>query len=406
MSRSGAKTPLAGVFSGAVVVMALYVLTPAFFYIPEAVLGAVVIHAVVDLISGLSFLRELWKSSILEFMIFVIAVMLSVFMDVETAIYLSVGLSLLLMLLRLARPSISILGRVKLAPLKQPTMSSSSFTTTSRSNEDVYRTDKVGYIFVDETDVHFCHLLDPLPEGILVIRLNNAILYPNANYIAERITSIVQSRTRPIVNPSSTAVEPVWNQPSAKEIQQQHQHVPHLQALVLDFSGVDGLDATAIHTLHATREALDRYAGTSVDWHFCHLVNPQVRQALIDAGFGGIPYTGSFVQEQQDEEEVLAIHQHKGLGYSTASMPTLNSVRDPMDDAMIIRSDVYQHQHYAIASTLHPSEYDKMVLLPEDKYPAFHWDVESAVYILSQQKSNGGSNMKNTAVSSITVTVY
>lgn len=403
MSRSGAKTPMAGVFSGAVVVMALYVLTPAFFYIPEAVLGAVVIHAVVDLVSGPSFLRELWKSSILEFMIFVIAVIISIFMDVETAIYISVGLSLLLMLLRLARPSISILGRAKLAPTKQAPASSSS-STSSTALDVVYGTDNARYIYVDETDVHFHHLLDPLPEGILVIRLSSAILYPNANYIAERIIDIVQSRTRPFTNPHTT-VDVVWNQPSTKEIQQLHHHVPHLQALVLDFSGVDQLDATAVHTLHATREALNRYVGTSVDWHFCHLVYPQVRQALLGAGFGSIVNTGS--SSAQSAFGISIHNQNKDVSYSAASMPTtFNSLRDPMDGAMIMESNAYHHQYYGnTTSPLQPLEYSNaLLLLPEDKYPAFHWDVESAIYTISQQNSSSGNKKDNT--SSITATVY
>jgi MFS superfamily sulfate permease-like transporter len=388
MSRSGAKTPMAGIFSGAVVVMALYVLTPAFFYIPEAVLGAVVIHAVVDLVSGPSFLYKLWKSSILETMIFVLAVVVTIFMDVETAIYISVGLSLLLMLLRLARPSISILGRVKLASSSSKHITTSSSSTSSTARDDIYGNENARYIYVDESDVHFNHLLDPLPEGILAIRLNHAILYPNANYIAECITHIVKSRTRPLANCST--VEAVWNQPSSKEIQRQDHHVPHLQALVLDFSGVNQLDATAIHTLHATREALDRYVGSPVDWHFCQLVNPQVRQALLDAGFGDA--TGFSVP--------LGISVHKDAIYnSAASMPTLNSLRDPMDDAVIMASTAYDHEY---TSSSEPLKYNDMVLLPEDKYPAFHWDIESAVYAIT---SNSGSNKKNNA-SSITVTVY
>ncbi|KAI7890402.1 sulfate transporter family-domain-containing protein, partial [Mucor mucedo] len=177
MARSGAKTPMAGVFSGAVVLLALYVLTPAFFYIPEAVLGSVVIHAVVDLVSGPTFLKELWHASICEFFIFVIAVVITCFMDVETGIYVSVGLSLLLMLLKLARPSVSSLGRVRLdahAPDAQDRQ----------------------YIYVEEKDPLYTRLLDPLPSGVVVIRLSHSILYPNANYIAERMMDIVKSRTR------------------------------------------------------------------------------------------------------------------------------------------------------------------------------------------------------------------
>jgi sodium-independent sulfate anion transporter 11 len=38
-SRTGVRTPLAGVASAILVILALYVLTPAFFYIPQAALS-------------------------------------------------------------------------------------------------------------------------------------------------------------------------------------------------------------------------------------------------------------------------------------------------------------------------------------------------------------------------------
>lgn|ERR1700720_2283710 len=65
-ARSGVRTPLAGLFSAAVVVLSLYALTPAFYYIPDSILAAVIIHAVADLVSGPKFLKQLWHISPLE----------------------------------------------------------------------------------------------------------------------------------------------------------------------------------------------------------------------------------------------------------------------------------------------------------------------------------------------------
>jgi sodium-independent sulfate anion transporter 11 len=47
-SKAGARTPLAGVITAAVVLLALYALTPVFFYVPQAGLAAVIIHAIGD----------------------------------------------------------------------------------------------------------------------------------------------------------------------------------------------------------------------------------------------------------------------------------------------------------------------------------------------------------------------
>lgn len=51
-SKSGVRTPAAGILSAIVVIVALYGLTPAFFWIPNAGLSAIIIHAVADLVAS------------------------------------------------------------------------------------------------------------------------------------------------------------------------------------------------------------------------------------------------------------------------------------------------------------------------------------------------------------------
>ncbi|GAA5803549.1 hypothetical protein HPULCUR_009031 [Helicostylum pulchrum] len=403
MARSGAKTPMAGVFSGAVVVLALYVLTPAFYYIPESVLGSVVIHAVIDLVSGPKFMKELWRSSILEFFIFVIAVVVTCFIDVETGIYASVGLSLLLMLLRLARPTVSSLGRVKLNSKRTYTSSNNpskqgylagSTTSTTNALKDIYGMNKQDrYIYVEETDSHYTRLMDPLPPGVVVIRLSSSILYPNANYVSECITDIVRSRTQTGI--SSTNQEGrTWNHPSSKE-DRSHRLVtkPYLDSIVLDFSAVDKLDATAIHILHSIQQAMDQYAAKTVEWHFCHINSIQVRQLLIQAGFGTIggaesQSSGLKILNKTDEEV-------PSYGISDRPMQTMNSLRDPM----ITIDDNF----YSSYTAPKDCEYQSIItLLPSDKYPAFHWDVEAAVFSISQRRQSEEVR----GPSSITATAY
>ncbi|KAK4516557.1 uncharacterized protein ATC70_011531 [Mucor velutinosus] len=420
MARSGAKTPMAGVFSGAVVVLALYALTPAFYYIPESVLGAVVIHAVIDLISGPTFLKNLWQQSVLEFMIFAIAVAITFFMDVETAIYVSAGLSLLLMLLRLARPSVSSLGRVKLNPAYSNLSASSSSATPKQKHaaHNIYGMDKTArYIFVDEKDTHFSGLLDPLPAGIIVVRLSNSILYPNANYITERMTELIKSRTRSgnEDDDSSQQEESPWNQPvaSAKE-DMLHRHAlkPYLESIVLDFGSVDKLDATALHTLHAMKQSFDSYAGgKAVEWHFCQIANQQVRQLLIEAGFGYLSeaekdFTWSSLVDLKRAKDTTAIPATETPFYSAGSVPTMNSLCDPMGmmfvesfDSSTLNATTASHQEYQESSPIE--------LLPKDTFPAFHWDVEEAVYSICARRHNQKKNCQQLQnSSSITVTIY
>lgn len=56
-SKSGVRTPAAGIITALVVIVALYGLTPAFYWIPNAGLSAVIIHAVADLVASPSQVR-------------------------------------------------------------------------------------------------------------------------------------------------------------------------------------------------------------------------------------------------------------------------------------------------------------------------------------------------------------
>ena len=71
-SQAGAKTPLTGLFSGSLVLIAILWLTPLFYYIPDAVLAAVIICSVAELVSSPAEFRKLWRISGTYIYIFVI----------------------------------------------------------------------------------------------------------------------------------------------------------------------------------------------------------------------------------------------------------------------------------------------------------------------------------------------
>jgi sodium-independent sulfate anion transporter 11 len=51
-SKSGVRTPAAGIVTAVVVIVALYGLTDAFYWIPTAGLSSIIMHAVADLIAA------------------------------------------------------------------------------------------------------------------------------------------------------------------------------------------------------------------------------------------------------------------------------------------------------------------------------------------------------------------
>jgi len=62
-SKSGVRTPAAGIITAIVVIVALYGLTAAFFWIPTAGLSAVIIHAVADLVASPAQVRYCFSCS-------------------------------------------------------------------------------------------------------------------------------------------------------------------------------------------------------------------------------------------------------------------------------------------------------------------------------------------------------
>lgn len=111
-SRAGVRTPLAGWWTGACVILALYALTDgqsifplgetrairrltrstlraAFYWIPSAALSAVIIEAVGGLIASPRQTYSYWLVSPLECVIFLAAVLITFFTTIEIGIYVS-----------------------------------------------------------------------------------------------------------------------------------------------------------------------------------------------------------------------------------------------------------------------------------------------------------------------------
>ena len=60
-NSSGVRTPLGGLYTGLIVILALLFFTPYFFYIPRATLAAVIIAAVVFMIE-VKVVKPMWRS--------------------------------------------------------------------------------------------------------------------------------------------------------------------------------------------------------------------------------------------------------------------------------------------------------------------------------------------------------
>lgn len=104
---SGVRTPIGGIYTGLLVLLALGLLTPYFHYIPRAALAAVIISAVIFMIEY-EVVRPLWRCSRRELLPGAITFILSLCVGVEFGLLAGVVADLSFLVYRTARPVLSV----------------------------------------------------------------------------------------------------------------------------------------------------------------------------------------------------------------------------------------------------------------------------------------------------------
>ncbi len=109
--QDGAKTPLSGVVSSVVVAITLLFLTPVFYYLPKAVLAAIIMVAVFGLLD-FSVPKQLLKYSKRDLLILNITLLITATIGIKEGILTGVVLSLGMLIYKSTKPHIAILGQV------------------------------------------------------------------------------------------------------------------------------------------------------------------------------------------------------------------------------------------------------------------------------------------------------
>jgi SulP family sulfate permease len=109
--QAGAKTPLAAIVSGLVVGFTLLFLTPLFYYLPKAVLGAIIIVAVIGLLD-FSVPKQLLRYSKRELIILNTTLIVTATVGIKEGILIGIILSITMLIYRSTKPHIAILGKV------------------------------------------------------------------------------------------------------------------------------------------------------------------------------------------------------------------------------------------------------------------------------------------------------
>jgi len=108
---AGAETPAAGAFTAIGIGLATLFLTPFLYFLPQAVLAATIIVAVLSLVD-IKAIREVWAYSKSDFAAMAGTILVTLIAGVELGVTTGVALSLLLHLYNTSRPHFAIVGQV------------------------------------------------------------------------------------------------------------------------------------------------------------------------------------------------------------------------------------------------------------------------------------------------------
>lgn len=108
---SGVRTPLAGVVTGSLVLLALATLAPYFELIPQTSLSSIIIAAVIPMIK-FSDISVIWKSNKIDMIPYTTTFVSCIILGLEYGIILGLLVSLGILCYQMARPRISIVLRI------------------------------------------------------------------------------------------------------------------------------------------------------------------------------------------------------------------------------------------------------------------------------------------------------
>ncbi|MCJ1479793.1 Sulfate permease 2 [Lambiella insularis] len=290
-SKAGVRTPLAGLITAVVVLLAIYALPPVFYYIPSASLSAVIIHAVGDLITPPNTVYQFWRISPLEVIIFFAGVLVTIFSSIENGIYTTICVSVAVLLFRVVKAKGRFLGRVKIRSVVGDHYMNGPSDKENMASNDPDSSVRNIFLPLEHNDGSNPQIEVETPyPGIFIYRFSEGYNYPNANhYLDYMVASIFKQTRRTNPNMYPKLGDRPWNDPGPRRGKAPVGNVdrPTLKAIILDLSSVNNVDITSVQHLIDVRNQLDRYAAPDrVEWHLACINNRWTKRAFASAGFG------------------------------------------------------------------------------------------------------------------------
>ena len=213
--QSGARTPLATIITAVLIILTLLFFTGLFFYLPNAVLAAIIMVAVYSLID-VKEAKHLFKIGKVDGSIWLITFLATLIFGIVEGIIIGVVFSLIVFIWKSAYPHVAELGYLQ--------------------SERVYRNIKR----YPEAKVD---------SNKIIFRVDSSLYFANMAFFEEKLSERVVEK-------------------------------PNTKWIILDFTGVNSIDAVAIHSLE---ELMESYGENSEIQFLYAGVKGPVRDLLIKA---------------------------------------------------------------------------------------------------------------------------
>ncbi|KAH8646482.1 sulfate permease [Tricladium varicosporioides] len=269
-SECHVRSPLNGIVTAAFILLTLYVLSPALYWLPKATLSAIIIMAVLHLFGPVSHFYRYWRVSLADFVASMICFWVTIFVSAEIGIGCAAGWSVVWTMLR----SAFVNPDIRTGTVDEDTPLPDSITridTNSRS-----RTEHAGI---------------SVPGGTVVIRFNDSIFYPNAHHgkrAALEAIKLVYQKVCDVHGAHDR--ERSWSVASEKRVERLRkqrnivlQDTP-LSVVVWDFTMVSFIDVTAILALWEMQEDIRSYSGRGVQFRMVGM-SKSVRERFLRANW-------------------------------------------------------------------------------------------------------------------------
>ncbi|KAF1982030.1 hypothetical protein K402DRAFT_397915 [Aulographum hederae CBS 113979] len=263
-SESGVKSPLSGLVTAGFVLLGIYKLSPALFWIPKATLAAIIVTAVWALINIRVF-GKYWRTSFTDFVASQIAFWVTLFVSAETGIGVAVGFSVLCLLVR------SAFARADLD------------TAATRRSQQAFR-------------LEISAAGGKVPQDTEIFSFGESVVFVNAYRVVGEVVDVVQTlhEGSPVLKRQKKEREErgerLWSVSAEKKLERLRREAgvfgepPVIKVVVLDFTKVARLDTTGLKAMGDMKKEIWTYAGSEAELRFVGL-NSAVRKRFERGGW-------------------------------------------------------------------------------------------------------------------------